>query len=261
MRIPYATILLCAAVLIPYYLAAGDTFYLQNKTLSAFSFGLQTPTGVFSYLFTHVGLMHLLGNLIPLAVFGVLLESVLPSLDVLLIFLLSGFVSGLAFVLLNANVFLAGASTGVAGLMTAATILTPKKTIAVLLIVGALIFFFLTPAVSFAVDFRLSSWQQEQQQLQQQAQQLQAQGRVVEAAQASAQAVVVSQKVEQTQIGIEREKQTPTDFWVHVTGALVGSLYVFLFKKKELKNGIREFEKLGDSLFAVFEWLFGKRKK
>ncbi|MFH0922575.1 MAG: rhomboid family intramembrane serine protease [Candidatus Micrarchaeota archaeon] len=260
MRIPYATILLCLAVVIPYYLAAGDSFYLQNKTLSAFSFGLQTPTGVFSYLFTHVGLMHLIGNLIPLAIFGLLLESILPSLDVLLIFLLSGFVSGLAFVLLNVNVFLAGASTGVAGLMTAATMLTPRKAITCLLVVGALIFYIMTPAVAFGLDFRLSNWQQEQQQLIAQAEELSAQGKVAEAASVQAQANAVFQKVEQTQAGMEREKQTPTDFWVHVAGALVGSLYVFLFKKKELKKGIREFEQTGDQLFDFFERLFGKRR-
>jgi len=260
MRFPIATILLCAAVAVPYYLAAGDTFYLQSKTLAVFSFGLQTPTGVFSYLFTHVGLLHLVGNLVPLIVFGLLLESVLPSLDVLFIFVLSGFFSGLAFVLLNANVFLAGASTGVAGLMTASTMLKPRKAIALLLVTGALIFFLLNPAISLLLNMRVSGWQAEQQQLQQTVEQLQQQGRVGEAVQTQAQADAVAQKVEQTQTGLEREKQTPTDFSVHVIGALVGALYVFFFKKTALKKGAREFEKLGDGVFSLFERAFGKRK-
>lgn len=82
-----------------------------------------------------------------------------------------------------------------------------------------------------------------------------AQNKTAEANKTQQTLIEIEKKVEISVEGGQREAETPTSLIVHVFGALVGIAYLFLFKKKELKNGIVEFEELGDSLVKVIDSL------
>ncbi len=72
-----------------------------------------------SYLFVHVGFYHLLSNCMFLLLFGVLIESLLGGIVVLLVFLGSGFLAAPIYMYMSdlSQVSLVGASGGVCGLI------------------------------------------------------------------------------------------------------------------------------------------------
>lgn len=96
----------------------------QSLTLSpAYILGVNNQNYGFerwvSYLFVHVGLYHLLSNCMFLLLFGVLIESLLGGVVVLLVFLGSGFLAAPIYMYMSdlSQVSLVGASGGVCGLI------------------------------------------------------------------------------------------------------------------------------------------------
>src|SRR3989338_4352266 len=239
-----ATLVLCLALLVPYYLLSNGTFYLPDDTLSNLAFDKEAGVfNYFSHLLTHVGLGHLLGNILPIIAFGLVLEQVL-CFGIIGVFFFSGILSSAVFLFLNPTVILVGASTSVAGLMSAATLLKPKK--ALFLLFGILLLLFLIPAAtSFYNSLQLNSLEGQKTQLRSEVEILLAENKTAEAAQANASLVKVERTFTQTKQGIEREKTTPTDAVVHFLGALFGGVFVFIFYRKQMHEGLMEFEHLG----------------
>lgn len=257
------TLLLVLGVLVPYYILSNGTFYLPDNTLENLGFapGVSLSNYV-THLFTHVGLTHLVSNLVPLVAFGLLLESSVASYHVIGLFLFSGILSSIFFSFLNPSVLLIGASTGVSGLMAASTLLKPKKALVFLIVMLILIASF-APTVAYYNSFQLSRMQEEKTQLGQKVQALLAQNKTEEAKAQNESLSQVQVKITQTTQGIEREQQTPTDLLVHLFGAGFGALYLILFARKSLDKGLLEFESLGALFHSKISGVrsFFRRKK
>jgi len=122
MKIPFGSLVLILAILFPYFFLSGGLFYLSDEAVASASFGAAQPEGILSHAFLHVGFFHLIGNLVPLVIFALLLETALVATDVVVLFVLSAVLASGLFSLVNPGAFLIGSSAGVSGLMTAATI-------------------------------------------------------------------------------------------------------------------------------------------
>ena len=85
------------------------------------------PWRLLTAIFLHGSLVHLLNNLLALALFGSILEHVIKSKKFLILFFVSGLVSSLS-VLMFYNAAL-GASGAIFGLLGALVILRPKMTV------------------------------------------------------------------------------------------------------------------------------------
>ncbi|HLD62743.1 MAG TPA: rhomboid family intramembrane serine protease [Candidatus Norongarragalinales archaeon] len=244
-----ATLLLVLGVLIPYYLLSNGTFYLPDDSLERLSFSNESSLQTyFTHLFTHVGLQHLASNLVPLILFGLLLEAAGGSVHVLAVFLLSGMLSSILFTTLNPLVILVGASTGVSGLMASSVILSPKRGL-VLLLATLLLLSVSQPLVSAYNDYQVQRLAQEKRSLEESVQTLLAQNRIDEAAAQNQTLAKVETTLVQTTSGIKREQETPTDLLVHLFGAFFGAAYAFVFLRKKLEAGVREFEEIGEFMF------------
>ena len=251
-RFPFATIILGLCVVIPYFLASNGALYLSDQSVFSSSFSIYNLGGWLSHLVTHVGVLHLAGNLLPLLLFGLLLEFVLPSRDVLLLFVSSGlFASGL-FSLFNPNAYLVGASAAVAGVMTAATALRPKKALVLLLLTPLLVSLLLFPILTGLVFEEQTKLASEKASLSAQAELLAQQNKPVEAAKASESALAVAAEEEAVSHGRERESETPTDFLVHFYGAAFAVFFLVAFKKEDLAEGAEEFVDLHEKLARLF---------
>ncbi|MFH1056901.1 MAG: rhomboid family intramembrane serine protease [Candidatus Micrarchaeota archaeon] len=245
-----ATLLLALAMLVPFYLLSGGTFYLQEGLLQELSFGQGAPLGNYiTHLFTHVGLVHFAGNFVPLVLFGVLLETGVGFVHVLAIFLFSGLLSSVLFAFLNPAVVLVGASTGVSGIMAAATAISPKKALA-LLIATPLLLLMVNPLMGLYNSAQVDRLAEQKAGLEEKVQVLLSENKIQEALEQNDSLVKVSAVLEQTKGGIQREKEIPTDVLVHLFGALFGAVYVFVFRRDKLREGAVEFEEIGDFLYS-----------
>jgi membrane associated rhomboid family serine protease len=95
----------------------------------------QMGLALFSFMFLHGGFLHLLGNMWSLYIFGDNVEDRLGPLRYVAFYLVSGLVSGLTHLVLNANssVPTIGASGAVAGVMGAYFLLHPSAKILTLI--------------------------------------------------------------------------------------------------------------------------------
>ncbi|MEW5955786.1 MAG: rhomboid family intramembrane serine protease [Candidatus Micrarchaeota archaeon] len=259
MRFPLATFSIAAVVVAAYFFLSGGNFYIAEGELRATALRLSAqPLGVVTHLFTHVGIMHLLGNLVPLAAFGWVAETRLRSGDVFTIFLCAGMVSAALFSIFNPSVLLVGASAGVTALMAAAVVARPRLAVVALAAVPLALAFLFFPLAAYAAETREAELKSTQQGLQANYSQLVAQNRTEEAAQVNATMTQVNKTLTVAVEGKEREKKTPTDFSVHVYGGLFGVLYVFFVRPKDFRRGIQDFEELGRGIVAAANF-FGRR--
>jgi len=260
MRLPLATAALVIAVIAGYLLLSGGNFYIPDAELRAAALRVSSqPIGVLTHLFTHVGILHLLGNLVPLAAFGWVAETRLRRGDVITVFLCAGMVSAALFSIFNPSFLLVGASAGVVGLMGAAVVARPKLSCVALAAVPLLLALVLFPLASAAVELQQTQLAEMQQGLQWNYSQLIAQNRTEEASQVNVSIAQVNQTLGVSVEGRAREQKTPTDFSVHLYGALFGVLYVFFVRPKAFRNGVKEFEDLGKNVFETVTSFSGGR--
>jgi membrane associated rhomboid family serine protease len=108
-----------------------------------------------SFMFLHGGFLHLLGNMWSLYIFGDNVEDRLGSFRYLLFYLLCGFASGMAHLVINwdSQVPTIGASGAIAGVMGAYMISFPRSRI--LTLIPMFIFF---PLVEVPAVFFLGIW-------------------------------------------------------------------------------------------------------
>jgi len=115
----------------------------------------QQAFSLLSFMFIHGGFFHLLGNMWSLYIFGDNVEDRLGSFRYLLFYLLCGFASGIAHLVLNwhSQVPTIGASGAIAGVMGAYMISFPRSKI--LTLIPIFIFF---PLVEVPAVFFLGVW-------------------------------------------------------------------------------------------------------
>jgi len=243
---PSGTVFLSGTAVILYLLLSQGTFYIPDTQLSGLAFFIGNPFALFSHLFVHVGVFHLVGNLIPLIAFALLLELATSSFDVVGIFIFSGSLSAILFAVLNPGTAIVGASAAIAGMMGALTALKPKQSVILLLAVPLFVSFVAIPYAATLQHKEEVKLVQAAQVLQQNVTVLVQQNKTQEAAQVNQSLQQVAQQVQITQKGRERERITPTDFFVHAYGAAFGIAYLFLFRRKKLYAAVGEYSHFFD---------------
>ncbi|MFA4946038.1 MAG: rhomboid family intramembrane serine protease [Candidatus Micrarchaeia archaeon] len=252
MRFPWATLVLSLALVVPYFLASSGAFYLSDDAVYGSAFSVYNAGGWLTHIFAHVGAFHLAGNLLPLVMFGVLLESVLLPLDVIALFLSCGLFASAVFALLNPGSYLVGASAAIAGVMTAALAVRPRSAIVLVLVTPLLISAAAFPLVDSLVRGEQASFASESTEFAEQARLLAEENRTAEAFAANASAYAAAEKEALVAGGRVREESTPTDFLVHFYGAAFAAVYLALFKKRELAEGAAEFHGAHEALARLF---------
>lgn len=242
MKLPLASLLLSLAIVGLYFHLSGGLLYLDQNTLDGLALGHeQSPFGFASYMFVHVGVIHLAGNLLPLVIFAVLLELSVSSIEVLVIFLGAGLFSSVLFYLLNPTIALVGASAGVSGLIGAAVSTRPKLALPALILSPLVFSLFVLPAVQNASFQQQNDFFNEANQLNNQFEQMLAENRTEEAAATNERLSTVVRQRETLQEGVQREEATPSDFLVHLFGVVFGVAYVFHFRRGLFEYGAKEF--------------------
>ena len=109
---------------------------------------IQTYPTVFSAMFLHAGLGHLLGNMLYLWVFGNNIEDTLGKLFFILFYLLCGMIAALSHVAadMNSEIPMVGASGAISGILGAYVVLFPRAKVKTLIFLGFLITIIRIPA-------------------------------------------------------------------------------------------------------------------
>jgi membrane associated rhomboid family serine protease len=112
-----------------------------------------------TYMFLHANFMHLLGNMIFLAIFGDDVEEAMGPLRFLVFYFLCGIAAGLAFVVSTpqSNVPLVGASGAIAGVLSAYLMFRPCQKVAVF-IPWFVLWLFVRPVVRIDAFWVLGFW-------------------------------------------------------------------------------------------------------
>ncbi len=242
MKFPWATAILSATVILVYFLNSSGTLYLPENILIAEGFQIQNPFSLFTHIFLHIGILHLMGNLIPLIVFCWLLESKISSKEVVAIFLVGGAISSVIFSLTNQGYVLVGSSAAIASVMGASVIARPKAAIILMLILPFLTQFFVYPIANYSVQLEKQSLKTQTIELNKTVQELIKENKTTEAEKVNKTLQENTRKYNITKQGEEREKKTPVGFVVHIYGALFGVAYMLLFRKKISRECMEKFD-------------------
>ncbi|MEK6955000.1 MAG: rhomboid family intramembrane serine protease [Candidatus Micrarchaeota archaeon] len=264
-KFPYGSAVLAGIILALYYFLSLGTPYITDSSLRGLALNGQNPLSIISHLFIHVGIFHLIGNLIPLLLFGLALEAAVLSIDVVLIFLMAGTGASLLFSIVNPGVPLIGASAGISGILTSVMLLRPKAALALLIATPLLISFVIFPGIDYAGKWYDSNLASQKVALKEELKVAVEQNKTPEVIMQINQSLEKTQtKIEVTQDGRQREAATPSDFLVHVYGAMIGGFYIYFFKRKELLASEDEFVTIGAFIFgkldSLQEMLKGKEK-
>jgi membrane associated rhomboid family serine protease len=105
-----------------------NPWLIRYFALSSFGWEEGRYYQIFTYMWLHGGLAHLLFNMIGLWVFGRELASISGRWHFILLYLLSGLVGGILWIFFNLNSLfpMVGASAAVLGLVTAFAVLFPR---------------------------------------------------------------------------------------------------------------------------------------
>jgi len=127
MRATYLLIAICVAVFAMEL--AGGAAFLPGFVLSPVSL-LAEPWAIITSLFAHADIEHILFNMLALFMFGSVLEARLGPNRFLFLYLVSGVVGAVGFMLFNPPFELAlGASGAIYGIIGALVLLEPKLTV------------------------------------------------------------------------------------------------------------------------------------
>jgi rhomboid protease GluP len=106
---------------------SGNFFWISNSVLRIYGqYNAFVLNGAYWQLFTsmfvHVSIMHILGNMFFLLIFGLRAEEIFSAMEYLLIYFLSGLTGNLLTLLFGPYMLSAGASGAIFGLFGACTI-------------------------------------------------------------------------------------------------------------------------------------------
>jgi membrane associated rhomboid family serine protease len=156
-RIPYVTVLLLALNILVFFFQmlspSGLQYYVLRMGAIPYEIThftslpipnvprLPPPLTLLTAMFLHGGLLHLLGNMLYLWIFGNNIKDYLGSIRFVLFYLLSGLGASLTHIIFNPNsqVPMIGASGAIAGVLGAYLILYPRANVKTLIF----LFFFI----------------------------------------------------------------------------------------------------------------------
>ncbi len=261
---PYATITMLALCAIAYLAVSGGEAYVYPLgNLDAYGVSLSNPAGALTYSFLHVGLKHLVGNLIVILAMGLVVERVLGWKDTLKIYLVSGIGAGLLYIFLYPNALVIGSSAAISGLILAGYVVDVKKAFIVLAAILLLVPAFVYPGVNAGLDWLTA--QRTAQELQANAesqmaeQQLCAIRQQIEKGNATAETLALEYSLAQLAqqreeeykeasgqrativVGRAREEATPVSFEIHVFGMVMAALYLAAFRRDAYSRFIADF--------------------
>lgn len=153
MRTPWATAALVALIAAFYFaLSGGSSYVTPLSRLYPLGVSGYNLIGAITYAFVHIGLKHLIGNMIALAAFGAILEQRLRGTHVIAMFVVAGLASGLAYALMHPDIWVVGASAGIAGLLAASFVADTNRALVALVAVMVLVPNVVLPATDIALD-------------------------------------------------------------------------------------------------------------
>ena len=235
-KLPVATLSISALLVFFYFIISGGSAYVVPLS-KLYPLGISgyNLVGAFSYLFMHIGVKHLLGNLIALIVFGSILEQEINKSHLVALFMASGIIGGVAYSLLNPMVWIIGASAAIAGVLVASAIAEPKSTLIALL----LVIYFVPYVILPTADGVLNQLEE---------------NKLISAAKAKIELVELENKSDADALrekelleqeykqalnsketlvtGRKTEAVTPASFEIHALGGLVAALFMILFDRK-----------------------------
>ena len=244
-RLPVATLSISALLVAFYFVVSGGSSYVAPLSriypLGVSGYNL---LGAFTYLFMHIGIKHLLGNLIAFLVFGSILEQDIRRSHVIGIFLASGVLGGLGYAVLNPAVWVVGASAAIAGILVAAAVAEPKNS----LIAFLLVMYFVPAVILPATDGVLNQLEE---------------NKLMAAAKTKIGLVELENRIDggnytnktlseklaleeeynrelaaknTMSSGRKTEAATPASFEIHAIGGLVAILFMFLFDREIMER-------------------------
>jgi membrane associated rhomboid family serine protease len=274
-KFPRATLLILFLTFLAYMLVSGWQPYIYPiSKIDPYSLNTNNVFfGSFAYLFMHVGLKHLVGNMALLLVVGTIAEQRLKFRDTFILYILCGTLSGFLYTLVNPGVWVVGASAAVSAMVVAAFIADIKKSFVAFLAAMLLIPYAVYPATDSFVESQIQSkeleiskklekiqaYEKEQSELDRVLEDLQhklEQG-IVNETQYTEQRQNVTQhllslnaslsttmhELNATSLsrvtlkqGKATEEATPVSFIIHVFGFILSAIYIFIFRKDVLKG-------------------------
>jgi len=227
-----------AIILLCYILLAGPSFFTPQEAIVSLGARQSNLFNVFTYYLVHTGHQHLFFNLAALLLFGAVLTSVFERRHLIGLFFFSAILSALVGVLVFPNVVFVGASAASSAMIAVALMTRPKQAVVALVLTGILITGVLSPVSEWNYTEFISSLTQKQEQLEMDLNRATQAGDLNRAT-AIRQQLVETKHVKQRTLQDEaRVKQIPISNFMHFLGSVLGLLYAFKFKRKEMFAGM-----------------------
>jgi len=237
-------------IFLAYLVLSGGGYFIPAEKIVSMGFGLSQPHNIFSFLLVHTGYVHLLANIVSIAVFAVLVERVLGSRATVFIFLFAQYGAAVVFSVLNPNTVLVGASAGASGLMAAGLALRPARGVAAIVILLIAMNMVFIPLSSAVLEQHKEGIAAEELGLGSQIDEAVERGDDEAATALNKSLMEGRERMRGIEAGELMQEKTPTDFWIHGYAAFFGVLYLFAFRREKLGEGVGE-----------FKWVLGKFRK
>ena len=245
------TIALMATTVAGFFILVGPTGFPTDAILTRFALSASQPWNLAGYWMLHLGLFHLVSNLVGLLAIGLVLEKVLGSSDYWLIFGLGAATSGIVYLVVSPSASLAGASGGIAALIAASMMVKPLETIRNLAVGAVLVALILQPLLVLTVENSLHSIQRQKDSLQPQIEQAHQNNRPTQERQLQEQFNQLDSSQKTIQTSALQDYYKPAIWLPHAIGALAGSLFILRFRPKAIQP----------TLNAIHGYLGKKEKK
>lgn len=125
-KFKWCALILVGVIIIIHFLNIGFPDQAENFVLVSFQV-LERPWSVFTYMFLHGDFSHLFFNMIALALFGSILESIIGYKKFLIVFFSAGITSGIISILFYSAVV--GASGAIFGVLGILGVIRPKMAV------------------------------------------------------------------------------------------------------------------------------------
>ncbi len=146
------TILLSSSIVLVYYFLQ-EALFVPYPLILRYGLQISNPLSYLTYAFVHVGVHHLISNVLALIPLAYFLEKRVDY-DVLGVFFVSSALGGLTFALLSPQTILVGCSAGVFGVFGALFLVDPRKFLVAMVISTLLIA--ISPYVSGYIERRFA---------------------------------------------------------------------------------------------------------
>jgi len=226
-----------------YFISSNWQPYLSPlSTIDPFGVVSFNYAGAVSYLFMHVGLKHLIGNIIAIGILGYIVEKYLGTKHFLGIYFTSGIGAGILYTYFFPGSWVIGASAAITGILMAAAVVDLKKTmiafLAIMIIIPGIVF----PITDQGIDFLQQERIKEATELKAEA--IEIEGELDEQQTIEEELLLQEllvqvqnreQEIEQQKVQVEKgrktESVTPVSFEIHLLGIFLALAYMVVFKR------------------------------